>query len=218
MQSSYVTQIYKNDPLKFLIKVMDLTHFSKNLEKINSSLYILTGISTYRNLPPLEKQKINAQVLALKKIDGPLCGKLYGLIAQLNANPYWFSWSLSDSELRSFFEVNSEAKTALGYIGIQPSSLLTVSGIAAIVLGISKNGLYGGVKEVASARINYTNARDITQQLSKNKISAPGATKIGLAAAFVTVFASVLLAATSSNYESAKKELLLRGLLESDKI
>jgi hypothetical protein len=65
MQTSYVNQQYKQNPLKFMIKLMDLEGFSTKLEKLDGAMYILTGKVTYRCLHHHEKQKINAAVLNL---------------------------------------------------------------------------------------------------------------------------------------------------------
>ncbi len=215
MQSSYVTQQYKQNPLKFLIHMMDLENFSQKLEKLDNSMYILTGIVTYRCLHHHEKQKINAAVMQLRSYDGPLFGHLFGLISLINANPYWYCWSLTDDELTQFFSVNDEAKSALSYIGVDISGLITVSGIAGALLAVHKNGVKGGLTSTAAQASNYALTKEVA---TTGKASGGLAKSAAIAAACVTIFASVLLAMTSTNAKNAKRELMLRGLLNMDQI
>lgn len=215
MQTSYVNQQYKQNPLKFMIKLMDLEGFSTKLEKLDGAMYILTGIVTYRCLHHHEKQRINAAVLNLRSYDGPLFGHLYGLISLINANPYWYCWSLSDDELRQFFNVNDSAKSALSYIGVDVSGLITVSGIAGALLAVYKGGAKTGLISTAAQTTNYTLTKDVA---TAGKAGSNVAKSAAVAAACVTIFASVLLAMTSTNAKNAKRELMLRGLLNMDEI
>lgn len=215
MQSSYVNQQYKQNPLKFLIQLMDLGSFTTKLEKLDGAMYILTGIVTYRCLHHHEKQKINAAVLNLRSYDGPLFGHLFGIIGQLSANPYWYCWSLSDEELRQFFGVNNKAKSALSYIGVDVSGLITASGIAGALLAVYKGGIKAGLTNTAAQASNYSLTKDVA---TAGKAGGNVAKSAAIAAACVTIFASVLLAMTSTNAKNAKRELMLRGLLNMDEV
>lgn len=198
-----------------MIKLMDLEGFSTKLEKLDGAMYILTGIVTYRCLHHHEKQRINAAMLNLRNYDGPLFGHLYGLISLINANPYWYCWSLSDDELRQFFNVNDSAKSALSYIGVDVSGLITVSGIAGALLAVYKGGAKTGLISTAAQAANYTLTKDVA---TAGKAGSNIVKSAAVAAACVTIFASVLLAMTSTNAKNAKRELMLRGLLNMDEI
>lgn len=213
MQSSYVHHQYKQNPLKFLIKLMELNKFSSQLEKLDNAMYILTGIVTYRCLHHHDKQRINASVLQLKDIDGPLFSHLYGIIGFLSVNPYWFCWSLTDEELRNHFNLNDEASSALSYIGYDLKGLLTASGLAGFVLSLYKKGALDGVKSVAASATNYSLTKEIASTSNAAQSSIKNA---AFSAAVVTVLASVLLATTTTNAKNAKKELILRGLLDME--
>jgi hypothetical protein len=213
MQSSYVSQQYKQNPLKFLVKLMDLGRFTAELERLDSAMYILTGIVTYRCLHHHEQQRINGAILALRSYDGPLFGHLFGMVGQMSANPYWYCWSLSNEELRNFFVVNDNAKSALSYIGVDLSGLISASTIAGALLGIYKSGIKDGLKNVAAQSTNYSVTKDVA---NAGKLQGNIPKGAAIAAACITVFASVLFAMSSTNVKSAKQELMLRGLLTMD--
>lgn len=176
-------------------------------------MYILTGIITYRCLHHHDKQKINAAVIELKDIDGPLFAHLYSIIGMLSVNPYWYCWSLTDDELRNHFKINDTARSALSYIGYDLQGLITASGLAGFLLAMYKKGTLNGAKAVAASATNYSLTQEIA---STSKATQSTVKNAAFAAAVVTVFASVLLATTTSSAKSAKKELILRGLLDME--
>jgi len=69
-----------------------------------------------RQLSRYKQSQLNAAILAIKS--GPVKEHLYGLVAQLAFNPKWFSWSLSDKELRDFFENNKNLAKATAVLGV----------------------------------------------------------------------------------------------------
>lgn len=203
-KSAYVSLEYKEDPLGFLIKLMDLKAFSEELKKIDNGLYILTGLITFRSLNHLDKQRINAAIQGIPR--GRLLARLAPMTASITANPYWFSWSLSDEELRAYYKLNSNFAGAIEMLGLD-MNLLSVAGLAGVLLAVTEPG----VTSVISKKINNNLASSASKRFG---LSGVAVQRAGIAGAIVTVFAGTMhmLSATSAN--DAKRELASRGLLK----
>ncbi|MHA2710272.1 hypothetical protein [Vibrio owensii] len=199
------------DPVKYYASLIGMEKHESRLKKQTNAIAIMTGIVLYRQLPKNKQSQILKQILGLS--DNQLKASLYGLVSQVVANPYWFSWSLSDSELREFFDTNKGVTDALKVVGLDITVPLTVAGVAAFLYSANEKGLI-----VASQKAS--------EQLKKTVTSSPVAQvgmKIGLtkqaasrASAILVVMVTVIAYQTNSNAKDAQKELLRRGLLKAD--
>ena len=134
--------------------------------------------------------------------------------------PYWFTWSLSDQELRDYYELNDSFQEALSYIGFETPTL-TVAGLAAVIYQLFKKKTptesKKAVKNIIKERLGYTTGKEVAG-IFERKLSPQLIRKGGLAGATVYILGSVMLASTRNSAEQAKKELILRGLLKFDEV
>lgn len=214
-QSSYVSAGYRNDPLGFLIKLMDLQRFSLQLRHHPDSLPILTGIVTYRGLSRQDAMAVTEKVHSrLTATDAALQEKrlmshLYGIISMLPANPYWFAWSLSDAELRDYYERNKGFSDAIEFLGLNFGNFVTVSTLAGGMLSLAENGVAKAVREAVRHRTSGASAAAGARLL---RLPAYAVRSTGIGGAMVAVFAGVMHAMTSRSEAQARRELALRGL------
>ncbi|MGY5818908.1 hypothetical protein [Vibrio cincinnatiensis] len=145
--------------------------------------------------------------------DGQLKASLYGLVSQVVANPYWFSWSLSDKELRCFFDTNRNINDALQIVGLDVNGPMTVVGVAAFLFSAANEGLKKASQNVATQmkkEITRSPVAEITNKLGLTKQAA------STASAILVVMVSVIAYQTNSNAKDAQKELHRRGLLQME--
>lgn len=215
-QSPYVTAQYRDDPLGFLIELIRLDAHEKALRKLDSSLYLLIGLTAHRHLPQVEQVAITREIYHhLVGRDTPrdirsAMDRLYGIIGQLRVQPYWFSWSLSDSELRSYYETNRDFANAIERLGLDFGvQALSVTGLAAGLVKLSQNGIGSTVTSGLRRSLNV----NLAEQLAKESMRANLMRASGIGAAMVTVFASILHVQWSRSERQARRELMARGLL-----
>lgn len=204
----YVAAEYKEDPLGFLIKLMDLTQYATELKGLSNGLYMLTGILTFRSLNHIDRMKVNKAILDLPR--GYLLAKLAPMTAQMIANPYWFSWSLSDDELRSYYKLNNDFARSVEKIGLDFSSV-TVLTLGSALLVASESGVKTAIVNAAKQSTNSNLAGAAAKKFGASGVSVQRA---GIAAAIVTIFAGCMHALSSTSANNAKKELAMRGLLK----
>ncbi|KHT64692.1 hypothetical protein RJ45_05130 [Photobacterium gaetbulicola] len=201
----YATSKIKGNPIRFFVKLISVESFESKLKLEPNALPILTGIVMYRQLPKNRRIEVNKMVLAIT--DGQLKSKLYGLIGQLSFNPYWFTWSLSDTELRDFFESNKDARKVFKTLGLDINTTISVAGLAGFLYGVAKHGASEKIKDVAKKSFTNVAIANVGRNVGLTPKLASTATAILIACT------TVLLAQSESNAKSAKKELLKRGLL-----
>lgn len=200
-----------SDPVKYYASLIGLEKYESRLKKHASAIPIMTGIVLYRQLPKNKQSMILKQILGLS--DNQLKASLYALVSQIVANPYWFSWSLSDSELREFFDTNKEVNDALKIVGLDISIPLTVAGVSAFLYSASEKGLIGASQSVSNQLKKAITSSPVAQIGSKMGLTRQVASR---ASAVLVVLVSVISYQTSSNANDAQKELLRRGLLKVD--
>ena len=194
-----------SDPIRFYSKLMSLESYEKDLKTSNQAVAILSGIIVYRQLHKHNQMQVVKMILNLP--DGRLKAKLYGLVSEVVANPYWFNWSLSDNELRHFFETNKEASSVFKTLGIDVNTTFTVAGIAGLIFGASKKTIPDHVKTEIKNSIKNSPITQVGQKAGLSNSMA------SYSALILIAMVTVLLAQTEVNSMSAKKELLRRGLL-----
>ncbi|MET2901083.1 hypothetical protein ABXV22_22700 [Vibrio rotiferianus] len=129
------------DPVKYYASLIGMEKHESRLKKQANAIPIMTGIVLYRQLPKNKQSQILKQILGMS--DNQLKASLYRLVSQVVANPYWFSWSLSDSELREFFDTNKGVTDALKVVGLDITIPLTVAGVAAFLYSANEKGSLG---------------------------------------------------------------------------
>ncbi|MCG3760905.1 hypothetical protein EXA21_15760 [Vibrio cincinnatiensis] len=199
------------DPVKYYASLIGMGKYESRLKKQPNALSIMTGIILYRELPKNKQSEVLRQILSLN--DGQLKASLYGLVSQVVANPYWFSWSLSDKELRCFFDTNRNINDALQIVGLDVNVPMTVVGVAAFLFSAANEGLKKASQNVATQmkkEITRSPVAEITNKLGLTKQAA------STASAILVVMVSVIAYQTNSNAKDAQKELHRRGLLQME--
>lgn len=100
--SRYVTPEFKEAPLAALADIMGLKRFSSEILS-RPEVYgpILSGISTFRHLPPDQQSKVQRSIV--RQTPGFMFAPLRTLISDQSVQPLWYMWSLSDEELKEFY-------------------------------------------------------------------------------------------------------------------
>ncbi|EGR7978110.1 hypothetical protein M2H39_21675 [Vibrio vulnificus] len=199
------------DPVKYYASLIGMEKHESCLKKQVNAIPIMTGIVLYRQLPKNKQSQILKQILGLS--DNQLKASLYGLVSQVVANPYWFSWSLSDSELREFFETNKGVTDALKVVGLDITVPLTVAGVAAFLYSANEKGLIGAAQKASVQLKKTVTSSPVAQVGMKMGLTKQAAS---LASAILVVMVTVIAYQTNSNTKDAQKELLRRGLLKAD--
>lgn len=210
MKSPYVTEQYKSDPIGFLINILDAKKIEKEIRNEDGILPILTGLVAYRQLSRYKQSQVNEAILAIKS--GPVKAYLYGLVGQLAFNPKWFSWSLTDKELRSFFETNktlANASKSLGIMVVGSSATALIEGL----LQIKEVGVKSAAKDMAVKASKANIGASIAKKFTQNPRVLVGSS---YATAYITVLSTFLYYCSSKNEAAAKNELILRGLIKLD--
>jgi len=218
-RSSYVTRKYRSDPLGFLIELMHLKAYESALRALDNSLYMLAGIISHRNLPLRERTAVNDMVCNLIRDHSQshstrlAASKLYGIIGNLFVNAYWLSWSLTDAELRTYYESKKRFSEAIEFLGLDFGGTINVTGLATGILAASEMGTKRAVASYARKKANY----GIGQRLGTLTQGTAGRS-LGASMAMVTVFAGVIHAMSSESVKQGRRELMARGLLQLDEI
>ncbi|MGR5212383.1 hypothetical protein ACPV4A_17665 [Vibrio rotiferianus] len=199
------------DPVKYYASLIGMEKHESCLKKQANAIPIMTGIVLYRQLPKNKQSQILKQILGLS--DNQLKASLYGLVSQVVANPYWFSWSLSDSELREFFETNKGVTDALKVVGLDITVPLTVAGVAAFLYSANEKGLIGAAQKASVQLKKTVTSSPVAQVGMKMGLTKQAASR---ASAILVVMVTVIAYQTNSNAKDAQKELLRRGLLKAD--
>lgn len=199
------------DPVKYYASLIGMEKHESRLKKQANAIPIMTGIVLYRQLPKNKQSQILKQILGMS--DNQLKASLYGLVSQVVANPYWFSWSLSDSELREFFDTNKGVTDALKVVGLDITIPLTVAGVAAFLYSANEKGIIGASQKASEQLKKTVTSSPVAQVGMKMGLTKQAASR---ASAILVVMVTVIAYQTSSNAKDAQKELLRRGLLKAD--
>ncbi len=199
------------DPVKYYARLIGLEKYELRLREQENSVVIMTGIILYRELPKNKQSDVLRKILNLP--DPQLKASLYGLVSQVVANPYWFSWSLSDQELREFFNTNSEVTDVMKMVGIDMTIPVTVASVAGVLYVFSEKSVKDAPRHLSKqfkGAITLTVVTKMGTNLGLNKQAAKRASAI------LVLMISVIAYQTSSNAKSAQKELLRRGMLKME--
>ncbi len=170
-RSVYVAAEYKEDPLGFLIKLMELTQYAKELKELDNGLYVLTGLVTFRNLNHMDKIKVNKAIHDLPR--GNLLAKLTPMTAMMTANPYWYSWSLSDDELRAYYKLNDRFARSVEMLGLDFGTLSAVA-LGGALLAASESGVKSAIINTAKQNSNANLAGAAAKKFGKRSCGTKG--------------------------------------------
>lgn len=204
---NYSLEEAKSDPVVYLAKLIGLESELPFI-KINKDrvLPVLTGIVVYRQLNHIDKQKVlrSAQELGDRK----LFGKVQGICSDVVTNAYWNPWSLSNTELRAYFNFNKSVSDFLGTWFVTVDGKLEVGFIAGAIYEISSSG--------ASSFLSNTAGKPLAEAALKKLKLSSNASKTGAKAFFVLVIlASVIKKFSEQDVKKAKEELRIRGFLKA---
>ena len=206
----YVTSDFRTSPLMALTDLLGLKRFSQQI-KDAPDFYgsILSGIVVYRHLSRSERMGIN---YAVQREMAPctLQDRLMILIGDLSVQPYWCMWSLSDEEVKEFYEYNKDLAAAVGQFNPVDLPPITVATLASGLYLVSKKGakatLTQSTSSVAASPLVLATAR-------KFGVGPNGLRALGGAAVAALIVISGLNIMAKNNSAQAKKELAARGLL-----
>jgi hypothetical protein len=208
--SQYVTADFKTTPLVALADLMGLKPYLSEIA--NSPLLygpLLSGIAIFRQLSPADKMRINRSIIE-QVGHGHLKTRLRTLISDQSVQTYWYMWSLSDEELREFYDYNLSVTSATDQFNPIDSPPLTVATLAGGIYLVSRSG----IKTSASSTVASLTKSPLVTATARKLGLGPGTvgTLSGLSVAALIVISGINIMAQKSS-ERAKRELTARGLL-----
>ena len=206
----YVTPDFKKAPLLALADLMGLKNH-QSVIAASPELYapILSGISVYRHLPPHERQQVNNAIINGIPRSG-LTARLMELVSDQSVQPYWYMWSLSDEELREFFEFSTTTLEVTDQFNPLSPPNLTVTTVASGILIMSQ----GGGRALASDAINAIRKSNLVTAVARRfGLNQSVARSLGIAAVPALIVISGLNIMAKKQAGDAKRELAARRLL-----
>lgn len=207
----YVSADFKNTPLLALADLMGLRPFQSEISSA-PEIYapVLNGICVYRHLNSPDRQRVVAAI----RYDIPrnhLTSRLMGLVTDLSVQHYWHLWSLSDDELREFFEFSqAKASSADQFNPLSVPDGLTVASVAAAILATSRKGPRAAVSEKVLTLKDSNLVREIAKRLG---FGNKAVTALGVLSIPSILVISGLNIMAKKESEAARRELAARGLL-----
>ncbi len=211
----YVTSDFQATPVLSLADLMGFDAHHKKQMRSDLEFYgsLLCGVAMHRHLGDRDhvdvNRRINEQVPPSR-----LQSKLRELIVMQRVQPSWFMWSLSDEELREFFEFNSSVASVTGHLlPLDPSTItggLTVAGVASATYELATRG----PRAVAVDRVRALASSGLVEAVAKRLGVGSGAiTRAGFVAIPIAITVAGLNIMAKNSSAKARKELAARGLL-----
>jgi hypothetical protein len=210
-KSIYISEKFNSDPVGFLANVTDLNAHLPKLRQRGDALFLLNGLVTYRSLSNDRKIAYMAYVSSLD--DRSLGSKFYSLVALQVANPYWYSWSLTDIELREMHDFNADVASHLKVLGVGTAASFSLTKGANTFFDLLKTGSKESAIKLAKSMTNFELGE---KTVSRFTGSASAMRMGGHVTSYLTVMGAVLYVCAQKDSERAKHELLRRGLLTTD--
>lgn len=195
----YVSDEVIKDPIGFLAKVVGLEAYLPELRKRGDAQYLLTTLISFRAASQKTRMEFISYLRSNKA--NPLDSKIHTMAMYTAVNPYWFSWSLTDRELREFYDSNKEFTTALQYLGIGTGGANAVA-LADYLSTISSYGWQKGTKKAIYAATNGPLGEKVASSLIKNSSKTLSA---GKATSVVTILVMLLYMSSKTNETLAKE-------------
>ena len=207
----YTTQQFRHQPVVSVAKLMGLHAYLPQIKQRKAEIYpILCGLIMYRGLDSAQKQDVVRSIVALPR--DMLMSKLYGMVGDIVANPYWYCWDLNDEELRIFFKENADLAKVLSFLGGSPMPTISVTFVASVVYQCSKKG--------AAQFFRQSIAQAFTRESVSNALVDAGVGGVARSGGLIVgagLLAMALVGAMAkSKADEARRELALRGLIRID--
>lgn len=217
--SRYVTADFKAAPVLALAELMGFRGHELVYIENAPELYapILTGLASHRHLSRFEQRAVNQRIMRLPVNQQD---RYFGLLAAQRVQPFWFMWSLSDEEVRSFFEYNKATAQFTKQFNIFALSSITAGGVATAAYEVSQKGAKEAANDTARKLLKSPLAEKVAEMFAKRFSVDKKELAIGLgagASASIIVISALNIMANKSS-ERAKRELIARGLLAYNEI
>jgi len=203
----YVSDEVIKDPIGFLAKVVGLEAYLPELRKRGDAQYLLTTLISYRAASQKTRMDLIRHVSV--NIQNPLDRKIHTMALYTAVNPYWFSWSLTDKELRNLYDSNKEFTSIMQKLGFGVGSA-NVMAMVDFLSEVNSAGLKQGLKKSVYASTNGPLGEKVASKFTKNSSKAISTGKMS---SVVTILAMLLYASSEANESMAKEELYERGLI-----
>lgn len=213
--SRYGTSDFKATPVIALADLMGLNAEHKRQMNTDLDFYgsLLCGIAVHRHLDQREHIDVNRRI-NYEVPPSTLQAKLRSLIVMQRVQPYWFMWSLSDAELRDFFDFNKSVANVTGQaLPGSPESIvggLTAAGVATAAYEFATKG----ARAVATDRVRAVAGSGLVESVARRLgVSTAGVVNAGYAAIPIAIVVAGLNVMAKNSSDRARRELSARGLL-----
>lgn len=214
----YVTSDFNAAPVMALAGLMglDAEHKRQMTGDLNYYGSLLCGVAVHRHLDRGKHTEVNRRI-NYEVPPSRLQSKLRELIVMQRVQPYWFMWSLSDEELREFFDFNASVAEVTGHI--LPSSPDSIIGglTAAAVASSAYEVATKGARAVASDRVRAVAGSGLVEAVARRLgVSTTSVAQAGYAAIPIAIVVAGLNVMAKNSSDRARRELSARGLLAYD--
>lgn len=214
----YVTSDFKATPVLALADLMGFSAEHKRQITSDLEFYgsLLCGVAIHRHLDERAHIDVNRRI-NLQVPPSRLQSKLRELVVMQRVQPYWFMWSLSDEELREFFEFNASVAKVTGHV--VPSGLDSIVGglTAAAVATTAYEVATKGAKSVARDRIRAVAGSGLVEAVARRLgVSSGSVIQTGYVAIPIAIVIAGLNVMAKNSSDRARRELSARGLLAYD--
>lgn len=205
----YTTPQFRIDPVGSLAKLMDLQAVMPEIRENSSTVFpILCGIIVYRHLDRAAKQDVNRAILhGIPR--SRLTTHLMGLVGELSRHHNLYAWSLTDDELRAYYESNKNMAEILSGIGVSAISTPSVAAVAAAIYEVAKNGVKAQARATVKTKTSTPRVAEVAKKMGVGPELARG---LGMATLAALAAMTLLYTNASGNQKRAEKEQALRNL------
>ncbi|WP_404365554.1 hypothetical protein [Marinobacter sp.] len=207
--SRYVTPDFSTAPLAALADLMGLKRFSPEI-LAKPEIYgpILTGIATFRHLPTAQQMQIQRSIVT--NAPGVMIAPLRTLISDLSVQRYWYMWSLSDEELKEFYQFSRRKAEVTDQYDVIALPSPTVATLAGAVYAVADKGLRAHASNIVSSTLRAPIVQETARKLG---LSTARAEVAGAIAVPTLICISVVNFMALKESGKARRELAARGLL-----
>lgn len=214
----YVTSDFKAAPVMALADLMGFDAQHRRQIEADPEFYgtLLCGVAVHRHLDRNAHIDVNRRINELVP-PSRLQSKFRELIVMQRVQPFWFMWSLSDEELRDFFDFNSSVANVTDHVlpagaeGIVGS--LTVAGVASATYELASKG----PRAVAVDRVRAVAGSNLVEAVARRLgVSTGSIARAGYVAIPIAVIVAGLNVMAKKSSDKARRELSARGLLAYD--
>lgn len=207
--SRYITPEFKEVPLAAMADLMGLKRYSSEITA-RPEVYgpILSGIATYRHLPP--GQQFSVQRKIITQTPGFIMAPLRTLISDQSVQRFWYMWSLSDEELKAFYRFSKRKAQVTDQYDVIDLPDPTVATLAAAVYAVAEKGIRAAASDIISSTLRAPIVQETAQKLG---LGAAHAKAAGASTVAALICISVVNFMAHKESDKAKRELAVRGLL-----